>query len=107
MNFGIKTAQFEAVLNKAIGYAADESCRRILFLRMNMQLIQIDTDHGISFGMNVDPIGSVENDIGDRFQIDCCSEHAALLMIRMITTDFRTSGSRELIVLSHRCFSSI
>ena len=54
----------------------------------------------IALGLNTNLIDTVNTNSGYRIQVYCTSQNTAVLMVSMVTTDFRTSGSRE-ITLGH------
>ena len=68
---------------------------------MNAEIIQRDTNGGITFGINSDYILITERDLCGGFQINSSSQNASTLMIGMVTTDFRPSRGRETINLFH------
>lgn len=72
---------------------------------VDRQVILIHLDGGIAFRLDPDIVGSIQPDIGHRFQIHRGCENAAALVISMVSTDFRSAVSGEYIVFFHNHFS--
>ena len=97
----IKTFQFGTLLGKAGGNAANQSRCGVLFFFPDRQVIQRNLNSRIAFGLYTDDVAAIEADICNGFQIHRGCENAAVLVIGMVSTDFRSARGREYKVFFH------
>ena len=87
----LKAVQCRATLDKAGSDATDKSDGRVLLLRMRLQIIQIDAEARITFGVDRDRVLCNKLNVSDSFKVDCCRKNASMLVVCMISTDFGAS----------------
>ena len=92
---GIKAADAVAQLRHSSCHAANQRCSRPLLLFMHRQVGQIQRNGCIAFTVQVHKQIFSGADCRQGIQVHRSCQHPAMVVIRMITADFRPSGGTD------------
>ena len=92
---GVKPRHRIAKLDEAGCNPSDQGGGGVGFLRHGNPLGQVDEILRIALGLDPDQIGAVGGGGGDHIQAYPGSQHAAVLMIRVVAAELRSAGNRK------------